>query len=196
MATSWEFLGGALCLDFLNTVHCYGAEDPRDDLRSPEDLLSWAVAAGVVSRQESTEVQRDFQEHPTAGERLLRDAKHIRDQLREIFKSRRVKPKPTDVELLNSLLGEHSAVPAIANKAGDLAVHWCPTASPGIVLPILLSAAELVTGGQWARVRECGSATCTFLFLDTSKNHSRRWCDMRVCGNRAKVAGFRLRHGR
>lgn len=193
MSSRWEFIGGALCLDFINTVHCYGAADPRDDLHSPGDLLAWAVAAGVLTAHEKAQTERNFTKHPASGQQLLREAKSIRARLREIFKSPRGKASREDFAALNSLLGQHAAVPAIANTQGRWAVGWRPTATPGILLPVLLSAAELLTGNGLARVRECGSPTCTFLFLDTSKNHSRRWCDMRVCGNRAKVTQFRRR---
>jgi predicted RNA-binding Zn ribbon-like protein len=64
-------------------------------------------------------------------------------------------------------------------------------------LPVWLlaqSAAELVTSGTLARVSACGVDTCRWLFLDTSRNHSRRWCDMKICGNRMKARRFHARH--
>ncbi len=64
-------------------------------------------------------------------------------------------------------------------------------------LPLWLlceSAAELLTSAQLARVRSCGSPTCRWLFLDLSRNRTRRWCDMRLCGNRMKARRFQTRH--
>ena len=61
---------------------------------------------------------------------------------------------------------------------------------------IVKGAAELVASGRWRAVRECASDTCTWMFLDTSKNHSRRWCEMARCGNRDKVQRFRARSRR
>jgi predicted RNA-binding Zn ribbon-like protein len=56
-----------------------------------------------------------------------------------------------------------------------------------IVWPVAKSAADLLAEGDLGRVRKCGSHDCTWLFYDTSKNRSRRWCDMKGCGNRAKA---------
>jgi predicted RNA-binding Zn ribbon-like protein len=59
--------------------------------------------------------------------------------------------------------------------------------------PVVRSAAELLTSDELGRVRECAADNCAWLFLDRSKNRSRRWCDMAVCGNRDKVRRFRQR---
>jgi predicted RNA-binding Zn ribbon-like protein len=55
------------------------------------------------------------------------------------------------------------------------------------------SAADLLTSEQHAYVRQCASEECTWLFIDRSKNHSRRWCDMGDCGNREKARRLRAR---
>jgi predicted RNA-binding Zn ribbon-like protein len=198
MPTSWEFIGGALCLDFINTVHRYGADDPEDDLKTPEDLLSWAVAAKVLSPGEASGMKRRFREQPTAGRDALEMGKQVRAQLRAMLAAPRKMPGLGQVRALNSLLSQQSAVPGLAAEAGRLQLQWRPKSPPaqGILLSVLLSAAEVMTGDDFGRIRECASPTCTFLFLDTSKNHSRRWCDMRMCGNRAKVGQFRERQRR
>ena len=56
------------------------------------------------------------------------------------------------------------------------------------------SAAELLTSASMEQVRACDADTCRWLFLDTSRNHTRRWCDMKVCGNRMKARRFQARH--
>jgi predicted RNA-binding Zn ribbon-like protein len=191
---AWEFIGGALCLDFVNTVHCYGAADPVDDLQTAEDLLSWAMAAKVLSPEQAASMKRQFRSRPAVGDDVLKEAKRVRTILQEIFTSA-PKAGPAHIPALNSLLSRQTAVPSLVRDAGNLRLQW-HASSPGVqgtLLPVLLSAAEIISGGDFARVRECDSPTCTFLFLDTSKNHSRRWCDMRMCGNRAKVNQFRER---
>jgi len=194
----WEFIGGALGLDFVNTVHCYGASDPDDDLETAGDLLSWALAANVLSAEQAAKMKRQFRSRPAAGRKALEQAKRARAMLREMFTSSARRPRQEHIRALNALLHQQTAFPGIANTDGNLRLQWCAS-SPGlqgILLPILLSAAQVITGGDFVRIRECASATCTFLFLDTSKNHSRRWCDMRLCGNRAKVSQFRERQRR
>jgi predicted RNA-binding Zn ribbon-like protein len=56
-----------------------------------------------------------------------------------------------------------------------------------------LETSALLTSEAISRLRACGSETCRWLFLDTSKNHTRRWCDMKVCGNRMKARRFQAR---
>ena len=56
-----------------------------------------------------------------------------------------------------------------------------------LIWPVAKSAADLLTSERLERVRECAGGTCGWLFIDASKNHSRRWCDMRDCGNAAKA---------
>ena len=58
---------------------------------------------------------------------------------------------------------------------------------------IARSAVEILTGELYDLVRECAADDCAWLFIDTSRNHSRRWCSMSSCGNRAKVHQFRQR---
>lgn len=196
--SKFEFIGGTLCLDFLNTVHRFGAEEPGDELETPDDLLAWAVEAKLLRAEEASQIRRQFQANPRSGEEALRQAKRIRSQLRELLRraSRRVQRK--DIALLNSWLKQHSGIPTVARDNTGWRFAWRPqsTGVQRVLFEIMLSAAHLVTGGKRERIRECASPICTWLFIDTSKNHTRRWCDMRVCGNRAKVRSFRMRkHG-
>jgi predicted RNA-binding Zn ribbon-like protein len=81
--------------------------------------------------------------------------------------------------------------------AGDK-LAWELAQSPALPeLPLWmlsLSVAELTTSEQMHKLRECGNAECRWLFLDTSKNHTRRWCDMKICGNRMKARRFKAQH--
>jgi predicted RNA-binding Zn ribbon-like protein len=86
----------------------------------------------------------------------------------------------------------HQKVEAQAAKNGDTdaAFHWAWDESDDLAAPlwpVLRSAAQVLTGDDLTRVRECDSDSCRWLFLDCSRNRSRRWCDMQVCGNRAKA---------
>jgi predicted RNA-binding Zn ribbon-like protein len=71
-----------------------------------------------------------------------------------------------------------------------------PSSLPELPLWLLsLRAAEFMTSDQMHRLRACGSPECRWLFADTSKNHTRRWCDMKICGNRMKARRFKAQHG-
>ncbi|HKB57972.1 MAG TPA: CGNR zinc finger domain-containing protein [Lacunisphaera sp.] len=83
-------------------------------------------------------------------------------------------------------------------KAGEGGFAWeLAGDDAGLDLPlwiVMREAAELLTSGRLARVRECLGDECSWLFLDTTRNHSRMWCSMQGCGNRAKVRRHRVRH--
>ena len=199
----FEFIGGALCLDFLNTLHDAGAEDPEEELSSDADLAAWAAQAGILSASEAGRLQAGAVLNPHPGKKrasLWDDARRLREALRQIFQraARDGTVAPRDVSTLNRLLEHFPAAGRIDRSNGDWTMNWESQAggTEKIFYAIVKSAAELVASGRWRAVRECASDTCTWMFLDTSKNHSRRWCEMARCGNRDKVQRFRARSQR
>jgi predicted RNA-binding Zn ribbon-like protein len=207
---TFEFLGEALCLEFLNTLHDAEAEDPEEELCSDADLLAWAAQAGILSASEAARPQsgasRNYVRLKLPGKKraslpddspALRDARTLREVLRQMFlrSTREGKVAPRDVETLNLLLERFPATARIAGSSGNWTMSWESETGGAekIFYAIVKSAAELVATGRWRAVRECASDTCTWMFLDTSKNHSRRWCEMARCGNRDKVQRFRTR---
>src|ERR1700731_4519178 len=198
----FDFLGEALCLDFLNTLHHAGAKDPGEELCSDTDLAAWAEQAGILSASEAGGLQgealRNYLDLRLLGEKptsLRDDARALREALRRMFRraARDRKIAPRDVETLNLLLERLPAAGRIEKSNGDWTMSWESRAggTEKLFYAIVKSAAELVATGRWRAVRECASDTCTWMFLDTSKNHSRRWCEMARCGNRDKVYRFR-----
>jgi len=203
----FEFLGGALCLDFLNTLHDARAQDPEEELSSDADLAAWAAQAGILSAREAGRLQagalRNYVQFKLLGKKRasLRDnARALREALRQMFQraAHDGRVGPRDVATLNLLLERFLAAGRIVRSNGDWTMSWESQAGgeEKIFYAIVKSAAELVASGRWRAVRECASDTCTWMFLDTSKNHSRRWCEMARCGNRDKVHRFRARSRR
>jgi predicted RNA-binding Zn ribbon-like protein len=203
----FEFLGEALCLDFLNTLHDAEAEDSGEELSSDADLAAWATQAAILSFSEAGRLQagalRNYAHLKLPGKKrasLRDDARALREALRQIFQraARHGKVAPRDVETLNLLLKGFPAAGQIERSNGDWTMNWKSQAvgAEKIFYAIVKSAAELVATGRWRAVRECASDTCTWMFLDTSKNRSRRWCEMARCGNRDKVQRFRARSRR
>ncbi len=201
----FEFLGEALCLDFLNTLHDTAASNPGEDLASDADVANWAVEAGILSAGEAARLpaRRLAQVRLPGGARrasLLDQARTLRETLRQMFRRamRDGKIAARDLETLNLWLRQFPVAGRIEKSNGDLRMTWESQARSAdkIFYAIVKSAAELVASGRWRTVRECASDTCTWMFLDTSKNHSRRWCEMSRCGNRDKVHRFRVRSRR
>ena len=84
----------------------------------------------------------------------------------------------------------------MAGKSGLNLTHAEPFAdfTPDAILwPVAVAAADLLTTRDHPLLRECASDECSWLYLDTTRNHSRRWCDMKGCGNKAKVRRYRQR---
>jgi predicted RNA-binding Zn ribbon-like protein len=161
---------GSLCLDFVNTVDPRHTTPREEQLPDYAALLEWARQAGI----EASPLP------PAAASRAHEEAIALRETLYAIFGAvaRGEAPPANALSHLNDELVRRPR--RITNGFA-----W---ATGDVLAPIVWSAAELLTSGPLERVRECpGDDTCGWLFLDTSRNGSRRWCDMRSCGNRAKA---------
>ncbi len=185
-----QFIGGALCLDFANTVG--GELKARTDnrLQRYADLVSWGLYAGALDAPIADALSRRDGRDPAGAAAALEQAVALRDGLYRIFSpiAAGAAADPADLERLNGAFAEAMAHLAVTPRRLSYGWRWSgmaeDLASP--LWPIARSAAELLTGPELDRVRECGR--CSWLFLDTSKNRRRRWCRMEVCGNRAKSA--------
>ncbi|GAB4589849.1 CGNR zinc finger domain-containing protein [Nocardia sp. IFM 10818] len=173
------FVSGNLALDFIGTVkgrRSYAAEL----LPTPADFGTWTVAAGLLDT--APECDADTLAQAVA----LREAAY-RMALAAMAGEPLALP---DRKVVNALA--HGALPEITLRA-DGTVRRVGTADRALT-EIARSAIELFGGPDRNRIKECGRSECTRLYVDTSRGGSRRWCDMTVCGNRAKSAAFRARH--
>jgi predicted RNA-binding Zn ribbon-like protein len=181
-----NLIGGALCLDFANTVDPRHTPGRREYLDSYPALAAWGRHAGAAGGDPAADGDL------AAAGRVLDRAIKLREALYPLFRAA-AEGRPPAAGDLGVLQAELTlALP-------HLRVTWSPAGfarewergSPAldqVLWPVAWSAAELLTHGPLDRIRECpGQGNCGWLFLDLSKNASRRWCDMRVCGNRAKA---------
>ena len=192
-----KFVGGRLCLDFVNTV---GGRDPdgaavRDKLATYEDLLAWSVLAGIVDRRRAGALARLAASHTLEAAEIVARAIRLREALYRIFKGlvEGGRLPETDADALRGELTVARAHQRLAAHGGRFTWVFVeqPEALDCILWPVPLSAAELLTSGDLASLGQCSGAECGWMFLDTSRNRRRQWCDMRDCGNRAKVRKFR-----
>lgn len=192
MENPWIFdrCAGHLALDFANTISGRGSAQPIDRLASYQDLVSFATQCDILSEAEGHRLVGKARRSAGHAEEVARDARTLRDALYE----------------LSAAVAEERPVPAAARAELNRAVgrleigadwSWGWFCSPNgldvMLGPITVAAAELFTGAERERIRMCAADTCAWVFLDTSKNHSRRWCDMKQCGNRAKARRFTAR---
>ncbi len=169
-------LGGNLCLDFTNTVEFRASEREIEFLRSYDHLAAWCVASAApqVDEQPEPEIERQ-------RARQFQRALDLRAALYGIFTAIIAgdQPTATDLATLNqALAGVQRRLEA---HGSGFAWAW---SQPGLLAPISLAAADLLTSPDLERVRQCPN--CGWLFVDTSRNHSRRWCSMDFCGSQVK----------
>jgi predicted RNA-binding Zn ribbon-like protein len=190
--------GGRLCLDFVNTIDPRFGPRRNDLLGGYDDLVAWAEHAEAISRQQARALRREGSARLEDTAAVFRAAIDLREALYRMFA---VPPEagafePTDLATLNRALAAALPHRQIVESNGGFDWDWEPV-SPAldrVLWPVTLSAAELVTSAERARVRECPGEHCGWLFLDASKNRSRRWCSMESCGSQEKSRRYYQRH--
>jgi predicted RNA-binding Zn ribbon-like protein len=180
-----------LCLEFVNTVENHASARPGEWLQSYDDLAAWTQRAGLASEAESDALRRAAAERPAEARRALARAIALREAIYRIFVALIAgQPAPAaDLATVNTALSGALGGPRLAVTPSGYAWGW-PLDRSSLDWPAraaALSAAELLTSDERTRVGQCADEYgCGWLFLDTSRNRSRRWCSMNDCGNRAK----------
>ncbi len=192
--------GGIVCLDFVNSLDRMSdrpLETWPDALASYGDLLTWSVEAGTLTARRARGLRATADEAPRRATAILRRALALREAIYALYRGVAIdgSTDASALELINTELGKALAHARVARESGGFAWAW--TEEPGAIdaplWPIAGSAAELLVSPERELVRECAADGCLWLFLDRTKNHRRRWCDMKICGNRAKVREHRRR---
>lgn len=185
-----SLVGGRLCLDFCNTVDDRAGR-PLEHLADYADLVSWSVLAGILNAEEALRMRRAARRSPTEVPAVLGRALGLREAIHEVVLAA-AQSRLADsaaLETLNGELGRAMARSQVLPTDAGFTWVWADggRALDSMLWPIARSAADLLTGGDVVAVRECAGRGCGWLFIDTSRNRTRRWCDMRTCGNRAKA---------
>jgi predicted RNA-binding Zn ribbon-like protein len=185
-----SLVGGRLILDFTNSVGSRGVVVERDRLRGYPELLWWGVRAEVLTDAERRELLRRAEERPAEAEDVFRRAIDFREASWRLLRAVEdgAAPDAADLATVNREVARAMSHARLTRTAEGFAWGWDDAPEADRVLwPVARSAAELLTSPELGRVGRCAAESCGWLYLDTSKNRSRRWCDMRDCGNRAKV---------
>lgn len=187
----FELSAGSLCLDFANTVDERPLPRSRDNLCTYSDLCGWAEQAGILDRRKARALKRRGGENPQKAQRVLSRAKSLRESLFGVLSdiARREEPDQEALDSLNKFISG-SLARLVLVRSGDGFVRRFTDPPHELEHPlhaVALSAFDLLTSPSLDRLRLCAAQSCDWLFLDQSKNRSRRWCDMSVCGNRAKA---------
>jgi predicted RNA-binding Zn ribbon-like protein len=192
----FQIIAGALCLDLINTLDNRAVpENQKELVPSYVELIDWAVQSRALPAAQGKVLVRVALTHPREAVDVYARAIELRECLYRIFTAvvEKQKVQADSLSVFNVYLGDALRHMELQTEQKGFRLGW-PQASPqldSVLWPIVRSASELLTSNDdLKRVRECGAGTCRWLFVDHSKNHSRRWCDMRVCGNRIKARKF------
>lgn len=198
----WKFVGGNIAIDFVNSIggrNEKGIDNytNRDEkLNSYEDVVDWAKGIEIINQAASKSLLDAASKSPIEAKKVFKRARQLREALYRIFRHtiEEAKPLAEDLEILNdecTLARKNQKLIFSSNK-----FRWSfnPDDNLDIILwQVALSATELLVSEDLSRLRRCPGEDCGWLFFDTSKNRSRQWCDMKDCGNFAKVKRFRER---
>lgn len=195
-ASRFSFIGGQLCLDFTNTVSEYGPTPREDKFGDYADLVAWGRAAGTLTDGDVETLLSQAERRADEARSTLEEARVLRGVIHNIFSALAVEAEPgaDDLAILNAALSKAMCHARVVHVDSGTGFEWGWESSGDeldrVLWPVARSAADLLTSDELGLVRECGGDTCGWLFLDMSRNHSRHWCDMRDCGNRAKVRRY------
>lgn len=188
-----EIVGGALCLDFANTINSRHAPE-HDYLATYPDLLAWSQKVGSLSAGQAKRLQSLIDGDSNAADATLTRAHRLRETIYQVFSALAAKRRPGEGDL--KTLGESysEAVRQARFVQGDdgYTLRWPDGDDVQRPLwPVAYSAGALLLSSELSRLKQCPG--CGWLFLDLSKNQSRRWCSMNACGVRDKMRRYHRR---
>ena len=185
-----EIVGEALCLDFVNTINSRLYPE-HDYLVQYSDLAGWANKLGILSPAQTNQLQKRAKQNVEEAGNALGAARTLRELLYRLFSNaaKSSEPNKKDMETFIASYGEAISHALLLKKEDHYTATWkLDETLDALLWPILHSEGELLLSKELGQVKECPG--CGWLFLDTSKNHSRRWCSMNTCGAKDKMRRY------
>ena len=183
--------GNWLCLDFTHTLDGRYDAHPRELLNNYSNLVSWGQYVHILKDDEARSLHEEATSHPLEASTALERALVLREAIYRLFLAiaEDRSPQEADLATLNAELSEALSRTRIVPADHGFAWDWGGREVDlnSLLWQVARSAADLLTAGELDAVQACAAEDCRWLFVDTSKNRSRRWCDMKTCGNRSKA---------
>ena len=183
-------------LAFVNTLSARPTGQPVERLQSYEALVEWAREQHLITAAAAERLVHEASRHPYQAAGVLARAKEFREALNGLAVAidQQRPPNPAVLTTIAACLAEAYANGRLVPHEG--ALQWVASAEDDlsrILWELGRAAGRLVTSPRLSRIRACGALDCGWWFVDDTKNRSRRWCDMKICGNREKIRRFRAR---
>lgn len=183
------FVGNHPCLDFINTQMIVRG-NPTDLLGGCEDLVAWLVQAHMVDKAHAVAVMTQWghEDQEQLFEQGVMFRRTLRDMAARIVARKSI--AGSAIASINHILSRCPGYPQLVYKKGGYTRRFQSQAAQkdGLLAPLAEAASDLLCSGKWSLVKKCGNPACILYFYDTTKNHTRNWCSMQLCGNRKKVA--------
>lgn len=203
--TLFDLCGGHPALDFVNSLdNRYREDGPNEMLNGYADVLRFLAETHLLDPQRAQWLSRTVTSE--TGGRVVEAVHALREAAATVLYSAVAgdPPPPTDLRMLEKYFLEASRhrelrwePPARNSPSARASLRWHRGRhenDPDLPIWVLAdSVSNILLSDQMPHVHSCAVDTCRWLFLDTSKNHSRRWCNMKVCGNRMKARRFQAR---
>lgn len=195
--SDFVFVGDRLWLDYVNT------DDARlgvrlDTIASFERFVDWLAAARVLDGDRADALHRRAAQQPSGAAAALVEARRVRAALRSLAERGRTdqgeRAREVVLAEINRVLGRSVGTRRVeALPDGGYARSFVPVGDlfGGLVIPVIESAVDSLVRGELLRIHKCADRRCPRHFVDLTRSRTRRWCDMRTCGNRAKAQRWR-----
>ncbi len=189
-AGSLPLIGDNLALDFANTESGRGFASHQNHLRDAAKVLDWLDHARALSPDQARWLRAEISARADLAADLHASAVELRSAIHGVGVAigRGSEPPQASLASLSAQYARHINRASLKLETDACGWRWSVRDAPveAALGTIALAAVELFTEGEFSRIKECGGHACGWLFYDTSKNNRRRWCEMEVCGNRAK----------
>jgi len=183
-------IAGDLALNFANSESGRGFPTHQDHLQAPAHVADWLEHAGAIDSAATATLRVRLAADPAFAAALLAEARRLRDDVHAVAAAiaHRATPPAAALDDLATLHARWLAAAKLAPDGIRHAWRWrlADAPLPAALGPVALAAVSLVAERDPARIKECGGVACGWLFYDETKNNRRRWCEMEICGNRAK----------
>lgn len=197
---AFELIAGHPALDLVNTLDWRFRHEPPplELLANYNDLVRFTEQSGLMNRTVAARLLRNTSENKVAA--VVAAVRELREETAKVTYAalEQARPPASAIRKLKEHFNRARETESLSWDGMKLAWNL-EDSMPVAELPLWLlsrSTGALLTSDQMEMLRECGNPECRWLFLDTSKNHTRRWCDMKICGNRMKARRFKAQHQR